>query len=158
MLQTVSSPGLPGCWCLPALERSLSIGNFKGRMGSVEAKAYLASPEVVASSALSGMISGPGWYQQPEGTSDVIVGEGDGVKEDERIITTEEAIEKIIDQLDHVIKTAESKNDIAPETKITQGIEVLPNFPSKVEGELLFCDAENINLSCHFLPSTFLIP
>lgn len=158
MLQTVSSPGLPGCWCLPALERSLSIGNFKGRMGSVEAKAYLASPEVVASSALSGMISGPGWYQQPEGISDVVMGEGDGIKEDERMITTEEAIEKIIDQLDHVIKTAESKTDIASESKITQGIEVLPNFPSKVEGELLFCDADNINVSCHFLLSTFLIP
>ena len=126
-------------------------------MGSVEAKAYLASPEVVASSALSGMISGPGWYQQPEGTSDVVVGEGDGVKEDERMITAEEAIEKTIDQMDHVIKTAESKNDIAPETKITQGIEVLPDFPSKVEGELLFCDADNINVSRHFLPSTFLI-
>lgn len=158
MLQTVSFPGLPGCWYLPALERSMFTGNFKGRMGSVEAKAYLASPEVVASSALSGMISGPGWYQQPAGISDVVVGEGDGVKEDERMITTEEAIEKTIGQLDHVIKTAESKNDIAPETKITQGIEVLPNFPSKVEGELLFCDADNINVSCHFLLRTFLIP
>lgn len=158
MLQTVSSPGLPGCWYLPALERSLSIGNFKGRMGSVEAKAYLASPEVVASSALSGMISGPGWYQQPEGTSDVVVGEGDGVKEDERMITTEEAIEEMIDQLDHVIKTVESKIDIAPETKTSQKIEVLPDFPSKVEGEILFCDADNINVSCHFLPSTFLVP
>ncbi len=116
------------------------------------------SPEVVASSAFSGMISGPGWYQQPEGTSDVVMGEGDGVKEDERMITTEEAIEKIIDQVDNINKTAESKNDIAPETKTTQEIEVLPDFPSKVEGELLFCDADNINVSCHFLPSTFLIP
>ncbi len=104
------------------------------------------------------MISGPGWYQQPEGTSDVVMGEGDGVKEDERMITTEEAIEKIIDQVDNINKTAESKNDIAPETKTTQEIEVLPDFPSKVEGELLFCDADNINVSCHFLPSTFLIP
>ncbi|CAF9941882.1 MAG: mitochondrial Homoaconitase, partial [Alectoria fallacina] len=124
---------------------SASNRNFKGRMGSVEAKAYLASPEVVASSALSGMISGPGWYQQPEGTSDVVVGEGDGVKEDERMITTEEAIEEMIDQLDHVIKTVESKIDIAPETKTSQKIEVLPDFPSKVEGEILFCDADNIN-------------
>ena len=150
MLQIVSSLGLPGCWCLPALERSLSIGNFKGRMGSVEAKAYLASPEVVASSALSGMISGPGWYQQPKGISDVVIGEGDGVKEHERMITNEETIEKKRDQLDHIIKIAESKNDTVLETKITQGIEVLPNFSSKVEGELLFCDADNINVSCHF--------
>ncbi|MCG6957205.1 MAG: homoaconitase [Gemmatimonadetes bacterium] len=34
--------------------------NFKGRMGSRDAKAYLASPEVVAASALTGYISAPG--------------------------------------------------------------------------------------------------
>ncbi len=33
--------------------------NFKGRMGSRDAKAYLASPEVVAESAASGFIRGP---------------------------------------------------------------------------------------------------
>ncbi len=33
--------------------------NFKGRMGSRDAKAYLASPEVVAESAVSGYIRGP---------------------------------------------------------------------------------------------------
>ncbi|HYU46111.1 MAG TPA: homoaconitase [Terriglobales bacterium] len=33
--------------------------NFKGRMGSREAKCYLASPEVVAASALAGYIRGP---------------------------------------------------------------------------------------------------
>jgi homoaconitate hydratase len=33
--------------------------NFKGRMGSRDAKAYLASPEVVAASALAGRITGP---------------------------------------------------------------------------------------------------
>jgi homoaconitate hydratase len=33
--------------------------NFKGRMGSRDAKAYLASPEVVAASAVAGFITGP---------------------------------------------------------------------------------------------------
>jgi homoaconitate hydratase len=33
--------------------------NFKGRMGSRDAKCYLASPEVVASSAIAGYICGP---------------------------------------------------------------------------------------------------
>ncbi len=33
--------------------------NFKGRMGSREAQAYLASPEVVAASAVAGYITGP---------------------------------------------------------------------------------------------------
>ena len=34
--------------------------NFKGRMGSRDAQAYLASPQVVAASALNGYISAPG--------------------------------------------------------------------------------------------------
>ena len=37
--------------------------NFKGRMGSKDALAYLASPEVVAASALKGIIAGPGNYK-----------------------------------------------------------------------------------------------
>ncbi len=78
------------------------------------------------------------------------MGEGDGIKEEERMITTEEAMEKIITQLDHVIKSAESENDIAPEANTVQEIEILPGFPSKVEGELLFLDADNINVSDEF--------
>ena len=76
------------------------------------------------------------------------MGEGDGVKEEERMITTEEVIEKIIGQLDHVIENAESENDIAPEAKATKEVEILPGFPSKVEGEMVFCDADNLNVSC----------
>ena len=75
------------------------------------------------------------------------MGEGDGIKEEERMITTEEALEKIIGQVDHLIETAESENDIAPEEKTQKEVEILPGFPSKVEGEILFCDADNINVS-----------
>lgn len=75
------------------------------------------------------------------------MGEGDGVKEEERMVTIEEAIEKIIGRLDHVIETVESENDITPEVKTTKEVEILPGFPSKVEGEILFCDADNINVS-----------
>ena len=75
------------------------------------------------------------------------MGEGDGVKEEERMITTEEAMEKIIGQVDHLIETAESENDTAPEEMTTKEVEILPGFPSKVEGEILFCDADNINVS-----------
>ncbi|RMZ89209.1 hypothetical protein DV736_g3562, partial [Chaetothyriales sp. CBS 134916] len=127
--------------------------NFKGRMGSTDAKAYLASPEVVAASALSGKISGPGWYEQPEAWSGVSGGEGDGVAEEDRMITADEALDKIIGQLDALIDSAEDSfgepktdeaeaNDTATATATT---EVYPGFPERVEGEIVFCDADNIN-------------
>lgn len=40
--------------------------NFKGRMGSREAQCYLASPEVVAASAIAGYITGPREFAQRE--------------------------------------------------------------------------------------------
>ena len=39
--------------------------NFKGRMGSRHALAYLASTEAVAASAMKGLIAGPGNYTAP---------------------------------------------------------------------------------------------
>lgn len=122
-----------------------------------ESCSYLASPEVVAASALAGKIIGPEWYQQLEGAFDVVIGEGDGVKEEERMIIIEEVLEKVIDQLDNVIETTESEKDIASEAKTIKEIEILPGFPSKIEGEIVFCDADNINVSCHFL-SPFIVP
>lgn len=130
---------------------SASNRNFKGRMGSTDAKAYLASPEVVAASALNGTISGPGWYNQPEGWSGVIMGQGDGIREEDRMITAEQALEKVIGQLDNIVETAE--NDLSPtpdpsskaDSDSSSLTEVLPGFPAQVSGEILFCDADNIN-------------
>ena len=121
--------------------------NFKGRMGSTDAKAYLASPEVVAASALSGKISGPGWYERPAGWSGVVRGEGDGVKEEDRMITADEAFQKIINQLDSMIDSAEETlGDTQSKNEATTGsTEVYPGFPERVEGEIVFCDADNIN-------------
>ncbi|KAL9613350.1 MAG: hypothetical protein Q9167_002111 [Letrouitia subvulpina] len=126
---------------------SSSNRNFKGRMGSTEAKAYLASPEVVAASALNGKISGPGWYERPQSWSGVIRGEGDGIREEDRMITAEEALEKVVRQLDSIVDNAEQdihgpKSGAINETELT---EILPGFPEKVEGEIVFCDADNIN-------------
>ena len=121
--------------------------NFKGRMGSTDAKAYLASPEVVAASALSGKISGPGWYQKPEGWTGVVRGEGDGIREEDRMVNAEEALDKILGQLDDLIGFAEkeiSGTEAAPEVA-TAATEVYPGFPERVEGEIVFCDADNIN-------------
>jgi homoaconitate hydratase len=118
--------------------------NFKGRMGSTAAKAYLASPEVVAASALKGKISGPGWYERPESWQGVVKGEGDGVREEDRMINAEEALEKIIGQLDNIVESAEHTlgDSQAADKKTT---EVYPGFPEKVVGEIIFCDADNIN-------------
>ncbi|KAL8993854.1 MAG: hypothetical protein Q9188_007217 [Gyalolechia gomerana] len=126
---------------------SASNRNFKGRMGSTDAKAYLASPEVVAASALHGKIAGPGWYNQPSGWSGVVRGEGDGIKGEDRMITTDEALEKVIGQLDSLVE--DGQNQIHGSESSPQGdgqlTEVLPGFPERVEGEIVFCDADNVN-------------
>ena len=76
------------------------------------------------------------------------MGEGEGVKEEERIISTEEAMEKVIGQLEHEIETVESEKN-ATEAK-TKEVEILPGFPSTVAGEILFVDADNLNVSYNF--------
>ena len=122
--------------------------NPKEGIVSTEATAYLASPEVVAASALAGSITGPGWYQKPQGWSGVVKGEGDGIKEEDRRVTAEEGIEEKFDQLDSMIGEAETR--VRPiQSASTHSEENLTDvflgFPEHVEGEIIFCDADNIN-------------
>lgn len=117
-------------------------------MGSAEAKAYLGSPEIVAASALSGTISSPGWYQRPEGLSGVAIGSGDGsIGEGPRLMTAEEALERVVGQLEGQIEIAEK--DVSPPDALTSPkqarVEVLEGFPERIEGEILFLDADNLN-------------
>lgn len=125
---------------------SASNRNFAGRMGSVLAKAYLASPEVVAASALQGKIAGPGWYQKPAGVEKPIIGEGTGQIEQDKASSIEDALEKIIAEADSMISGAE-QNEAGVET--SEGEEaltdILPGFPERIQGEIVFCDTDNLN-------------
>lgn len=89
--------------------------NFKGRMGSKDALAYLASPEVVAASAVLGKIGGPEEL------------EGKPVASNPEIVKS--------------ISTTESTADASS----TSSVDILEGFPQSIEGELILCDADNIN-------------
>jgi homoaconitate hydratase len=113
-------------------------------MGSTDAMAYLASPEVVAASALSGKISGPGRYQQPKGWKGVEFGEGADC-----LTIIDEALDKMVGQLDSIVANAEKEFSAETKTLTQQDeekpVSVLPGFPEKITGEIVFCDADNIN-------------
>jgi homoaconitate hydratase len=116
---------------------SASNRNFKGRMGSRDALAYLASPEVVAASALNGTISGTGEFQIPENYSGVEYGYGTG-----RPATAESELSNALEQLESLIDRVESSvgDDTAMATT-----QILPGFPEKITGEIVFCDMDNLD-------------
>ena len=140
---------------------SASNRNFKGRMGSTDAKAYLASPEVVAASALKGQIAGPGWYQKPKGWQEVIKGEGGYAT-----FGVEDVLDKLVKDAESAIEEGEKRlsatsgiaaagaggattivpTNSKPSEPEREGMtDVLPGFPEKVTGEIVWCDADNVN-------------
>ena len=81
--------------------------NFKGRMGSRDAKCYLASPEVVASSAVAGYIRGPHEF---------------AIRAPQRAYT-----------------------ELASPTGGAEKVEILPGFPQRVRGRMVFMPQDNVN-------------
>jgi homoaconitate hydratase len=81
--------------------------NFKGRMGSRDAQCYLASPEVVAASAVAGYITGPNRFADRT-----------PVREYQEFISDGYAAERV---------------------------EILPGFPERVHGRLVFMPLDNVN-------------
>jgi len=80
--------------------------NFKGRMGSRDARCYLASPEVVAASAVAGYIRGP---HQASGS-----------------------------------EPARSYTEFTA-SAAAEKVEILPGFPERVRGRLVFMPQDNVN-------------
>ncbi|GAP91310.1 putative homoaconitase [Rosellinia necatrix] len=118
---------------------SASNRNFKGRMGSRLAQAYLASPEVVAASALSGTISGPGVYKDSENFNGIEFGYGVGLP-----ASPLSGLESIVEQLDSFIDRVESSVPQG-DSDTAEAIPMLPGFPKSISGEILFCDADNLD-------------
>jgi len=85
---------------------SASNRNFKGRMGSRDAQCYLASPEVVAASAIAGYITGAREFPEC-------------------------AIARDYQEL--------------PSNQQTENMQILPGFPEKVIGRLVFAPKDNLN-------------
>jgi len=80
--------------------------NFKGRMGSRDAKCYLGSPEVVAASAVAGFIRGP--YKMADRTPERVYQE-------------------------------------YPAEAAAERVDILPGFPERVRGRLVFMPQDNVN-------------
>ena len=80
--------------------------NFKGRMGSRDAQCYLASPEVVAASAVAGYIKGPHEIAGPA--------------------------------------PARMYKEFAAGAA-AEKVEILPGFPARVKGRLVFMPQDNVN-------------
>ena len=114
----------PGCGaCIGLGEGTLEAGevgisatnrNFKGRMGSRDSFVYLASPLVVAASAIAGKIAG--------------VEAATGSAADARAKVE-----------------ANSSCRVNNVTRPAAGVQIMPGFPERIEGELLYVTQDNLN-------------
>ncbi|TPX69017.1 hypothetical protein SpCBS45565_g02733 [Spizellomyces sp. 'palustris'] len=98
--------------------------NYKGRMGSPNAQAYLSSPAVVAASAVAGRICGPA--SLPPLSSAL------------KISSAPQTVQP------PVISYSELKNADTG-SSASSSADVVPGFPRSLKGEFIFCDADNLN-------------
>ena len=121
----------PGCGpCIGLGEGLLEAGevgisatnrNFKGRMGSRDAKAYLASPAVVAASAAAGYICAP--TRQDGGRNGAPVGNG----------TAPAALVPAFREL--------APDGAAPD----ESVDIMEGFPHSIRGRLVLVPKDNLN-------------
>lgn len=99
--------------------------NYKGRMGSPKAQAYLASPAVVAASAVEGRICAPGELDP------ALLPAADALQFSMTTASKEPAA-----------GAAEVGTDAAP---AAAGEDILPDFPKAFSGPLVFAPQDNLN-------------
>lgn len=98
--------------------------NYKGRMGSPKAQAYLASPEVVAASAIAGKICGP---------SEALGGS-----------TSKATTGPRTEFVQHPpFASTSSSSDSTSSTSVSEPL--LPSFPPLFSGPLIFAPQDNLN-------------
>jgi homoaconitate hydratase len=95
--------------------------NFKGRMGSREGDAYIASPAVVAASAAAGYITGPGEF------------------------TAEPLVARVLADRTREVAGASTGAPTAARTAARAEVEILAGFPRVMRGHLLFLPKDNMN-------------
>ncbi len=125
LMDAGATPLPPGCGpciglgtgLLEAGETGISATNrnFKGRMGSPDSFAYLASPAVVAQSAISGYIDYAGL--QPSAFSPP--------------------------QADH--PSPFTLHPSSPKAKDVVAVKIIDGFPAGIEGDIIFCHQDNLN-------------
>ncbi|KAL7413369.1 homoaconitase [Mrakia frigida] len=98
--------------------------NYKGRMGHPDALAYLASPAVVAASAIKGEICGP---------------DGLDLESLSKIVKPVTSIETFKEVEEEVVEES------AGEKKVVERDTVLEGFPEVFRGPLLFAPQDNLN-------------
>jgi homoaconitate hydratase len=102
--------------------------NFKGRMGSRDARCYLASPEVVAASAVAGCIN----------SAEGLIRDGNPP----RLIGAEPRSHTSMQS--HTI-TRQYEECASTASGSSEKVEILSGFPERVRGRLIFLAADNIN-------------
>ncbi|KAJ3914755.1 homoaconitase [Lentinula edodes] len=102
--------------------------NYKGRMGHPNAQAYLASPSVVTASAIQGIICGP------ESLSS-LRSEGKDLDLEPKYNIVESPS----------LKSTTSSALAESTTTNSTSIEIIPPFPTQINGPILFLPADNVS-------------
>ncbi|KAJ3886767.1 homoaconitase [Lentinula edodes] len=102
--------------------------NYKGRMGHPNAQAYLASPSVVAASAVQGIICGP------DSLSSLRLEHKDVDLEPKYHIVESPSL-----------KSTTSSALAESTTTNSTSIEIMPPFPTQINGPILFLPADNVS-------------